>query len=243
MNCNFALRMQTLFTFHYASTLSKPHAFTKSFMEQFTFHYASTLSGKMQGIFWRNDTNLHSTMLLLYPARSWGSTAEGAFTFHYASTLSKSFNPPKTISNIYIPLCFYFIFSRRVYLIDPWNLHSTMLLLYLDPEGVLAPCALNLHSTMLLLYREFHLQGLPTTIYLHSTMLLLYRLCTLTINGYEFNLHSTMLLLYHGETQITQSWVLDLHSTMLLLYRFSRRMGWNTDSIYIPLCHYASTLS
>ena len=76
----------------------------------FTFHYASTLSGRKDR---SNDgyTDLHSTMLLLYPQRN------------YVHLLYYS---------IYIPLCFYFIRVKFFTLPADIDLHSTMLLLYPD---------------------------------------------------------------------------------------------------------------
>ena len=55
----------------------------------FTFHYASTLSS---GDFFREIpiTDLHSTMLLLYPYATAHARQPAEFTFHYASTLSYS---------------------------------------------------------------------------------------------------------------------------------------------------------
>ena len=79
----------TLFTFHYASTLSYGNTGPRRYEELFTFHYASTLSKSSLQVnnlrsqiyiplcFYFIDggestyeeiiTNLHSTMLLLYP--------------------------------------------------------------------------------------------------------------------------------------------------------------------------------
>ena len=54
------------FTFHYASTLSLASSFIQSAPFVFTFHYASTLS-PMLPLRPYLQTNLHSTMLLLYP--------------------------------------------------------------------------------------------------------------------------------------------------------------------------------
>ena len=76
------------FTFHYASTLSDDLPDPEPLESVFTFHYASTLSG-LTGQVYVTQTNLHSTMLLLYPVSGtiFPSNANG-FTFHYASTLS-----------------------------------------------------------------------------------------------------------------------------------------------------------
>ena len=131
---NFNVTMLFWFTFHYASTLSCPtvpstncrnsiyiplcfyfihdlrHVIVQAISE-FTFHYASTLSGHPRKIT-RAPTNLHSTMLLLYPLLAWrGIRRSEKFTFHYASTLSSIFGQKRCFRIlIYIPLCFYFIF-------------------------------------------------------------------------------------------------------------------------------------
>ena len=98
-----------VFTFHYASTLSGWKANFSFMIMKFTFHYASTLS---RTAITASDAglNLHSTMLLLYPAVR---VRARIFCF------------------IYIPLCFYFIIRREQQSCSKRiNLHSTMLLLY-----------------------------------------------------------------------------------------------------------------
>ena len=98
-----------IFTFHYASTLSRDLGGFNRINLSFTFHYASTLSMTHQ---FRSlpQIHLHSTMLLLYPY----SLKWQAWPWR-----------------IYIPLCFYFILMRLQVTTSPlWNLHSTMLLLY-----------------------------------------------------------------------------------------------------------------
>ena len=140
-------RTGTIFTFHYASTLSNSGIVNTSLPSAFTFHYASTLSS-----FSENadpvTLNLHSTMLLLYrrgarliiyiPLCFYFIRADRAacddyhkFTFHYASTLSRS--------------SFMHISQRH-------NLHSTMLLLYPERSTAGTWRGSDLHSTMLLLY-------------------------------------------------------------------------------------------
>ena len=54
------------FTFHYASTLSVTSTSDNLRTLLFTFHYASTLSGLTKAKL-LDLANLHSTMLLLYP--------------------------------------------------------------------------------------------------------------------------------------------------------------------------------
>ena len=61
----------------------------------------------------RDYEHLHSTMLLLYPYPAPSASWSSPFTFHYASTLSVSFSWWCTRTrSIYIPLCFYFIYSE-----------------------------------------------------------------------------------------------------------------------------------
>ena len=123
----------------------------------FTFHYASTLSRHIISSF-DEILHLHSTMLLLYQRLGRVDCNLLLFTFHYASTLSK-YRDDKTVLQfiIYIPLCFYFIprpeagsflfywftfhyastLSIRKHMNDGWipDLHSTMLLLYVYERG------------------------------------------------------------------------------------------------------------
>ena len=80
----------SVFTFHYASTLSKSGCYTLYNTISFTFHYASTLSLVLL-LFKSFRDNLHSTMLLLYLGTARRIRAKSkTFTFHYASTLSIS---------------------------------------------------------------------------------------------------------------------------------------------------------
>mgnify|MGYP006939839222 CR=1 FL=1 len=118
-------------TFHYASTLS--HISWLLLLSCllyiplcFYFIQSSTFKRSI------HDITLHSIMLLLYQERQtergkknhstfhYASTLSLPFsverigksfsTFHYASTLSKmSIRKPPAISDLYIPLCFYFI--------------------------------------------------------------------------------------------------------------------------------------
>ena len=121
----------------------------------FTFHYASTLSQSLSDED-RRLLNLHSTMLLLYPAVIWASAGKvSEFTFHYASTLSSESDSSLSASMpIYIPLCFYFIQdepSRRA-TSDRFTFHYASTLS--SSKGWESVCPANLHSTMLLLYPQ-----------------------------------------------------------------------------------------
>ena len=122
----------TQFTFHYASTLSFSEYRYSFDTAIFTFHYASTLS--------------------LLPISVTDQYSK--FTFHYASTLSPSLDPSKLDHDIFT---FHYAstlsgteISRQVSDLD---LHSTMLLLYLQGFRLLCLTIRYLHSTMLLLYR------------------------------------------------------------------------------------------
>ena len=208
----------SLFTFHYASTLSWRLFLRSGTASTFTFHYASTLSVRRKDLLSLQThlhstmlllyrplrpshilriPHLHSTMLLLYPSKICNFGMRYLFTFHYASTLS----------GWAVGGC-----------VSDFNLHSTMLLLYLRPTKIRSLYCQNLHSTMLLLYHTLRIHGEALKHHLHSTMLLLYRrtdipdldgpciyipLCfyfiKLVIPGalvFSY-LHSTMLLLYH----------------------------------------------
>ena len=142
------------------------------------------------------------------------------------------------ILSIYIPLCFYFIWTAKNTILQIilftfhyastlsncqnseeltlLNLHSTMLLLYLKLIDFNAVLLVYLHSTMLLLYQGGYGQSEEDGIYLHSTMLLLYRFFVPEHTFLPLHLHSTMLLLYLKNPFITQFVVF----------------------IYIPLCFY-----
>ena len=77
-----------IFTFHYASTLSRRGKESEVHEKEFTFHYASTLSNTLL-IIRSGQLHLHSIMLLLYRSlRKMIENANNKFTFHYASTLS-----------------------------------------------------------------------------------------------------------------------------------------------------------
>ena len=99
--------------------------------------------------------NLHSTMLLLYPQRM---MACGLLQHHLHSTMLLLYRytalPPAACSNIYIPLCFYFINGIRLRIQSPvlFTFHYASTLSVQSHHR--QSCIHNLHSTMLLLYPE-----------------------------------------------------------------------------------------
>ena len=121
----------TVFTFHYASTISKDaatlrpaHSPLHSTMlllyltywrhaenvgNYFTFHYASTIS-VMPGCTVMPRCTLHSTMLLLYQTRMAASIAN-ELTLHSTMLLLYPILDPEywKRDKLYIPLCFYYI--------------------------------------------------------------------------------------------------------------------------------------
>ena len=103
----------------------------------FTFHYASTLS-VLTGQAFVMQTNLHSTMLLLYRAKT---------------------RCCHLIRRIYIPLCFYFIYNERGFSIGTWTFtfHYASTLSGSSQWGQKI-FTQYLHSTMLLLYRNKQLK-------------------------------------------------------------------------------------
>ena len=164
------------FTFHYASTLSHWLFQCRFYCSN---HLHSTMLLLYPLPLQQNNflhQNLHSTMLLLYLTYTRRiKHIPTTFTFHYASTLSYArvtclvlgktftFHYASTLSTrsgcsvlrfdvIYIPLCFYFIILDYVEWDSPVDLHSTMLLLYLNIPQKTYSNKENLHSTMLLLY-------------------------------------------------------------------------------------------
>ena len=121
----------TVFTFHYASTLSYRRDSNTDYISVFTFHYASTLScapSRMSML--STPFTFHYASTLSGVSGSDRGKFKG-FTFHYASTLSAAISSAvRSVSNlhstmlllyrilflrnplevrIYIPLCFYFI--------------------------------------------------------------------------------------------------------------------------------------
>ena len=164
------------------------------------------------------DSNLHSTMLLLYRYKVYGYKGlDIEFTFHYASTLSCCSDRQNSIQlYIYIPLCFYFIkiFCNMIHFLFSFTFH------YASTLSVL----LDLNSLQIL--------------YLHSTMLLLYP-CTCDKQKLRQSyLHSTMLLLYLELVwRKCYGWFIYIPLCFyFIIYRFIfRKTG---IIIYIPLCFY-----
>ena len=163
--------------------------------------------------------HLHSTMLLLYPYRSacmrrfsmiftfhYASTLSGnryenfllgfLFTFHYASTLSGRTGRNNSNSQIYIPLCFYFIQSLSDEDRTLLNLHSTMLLLYPMPDclntircPIYIPLCFYFISPSFSHFLPLSLIYIPLCFYFISAQVGTAQVGTA-------HLHSTMLLLY-----------------------------------------------
>ena len=185
--------------------------------------------------------NLHSTMLLLYRRSEAQDIWFSTFTFHYASTLSRRTRWTRCVSSIYIPLCFYFIlivhsrsFQRHLIYIP--------LCFYFISGGTayFVRRNLNLHSTMLLLYLDHLLEYPVHIVHLHSTMLLLYQVLQrgrYSVSEFTFHYASTLSATYEGYTAFYRN----LHSTMLLLYRQSGT-SWKSETARFTF-HYASTLS
>ena len=143
---------------------------------------------------------------------------------------------------IYIPLCFYFIFAGGnkwqdrcfiyiplcFYFISDWLgrhlIHSTFTFHYastLSPEGLhwfRSPNPIYIPLCFYFIYRLS--DRLQSALYdLHSTMLLLYSLREWLRALVVQYLHSTMLLLYPPFPWFLPGTPPYLHSTMLLLYR------------------------
>ena len=211
-------RQTTLFTFHYASTLSSCRCYKEFWIRIYIplcFYFIPFIvldSEKLIFIY---------IPLCFYFILRFAIVKElmKPFTFHYASTLSGVPTSSLSLSiHIYIPLCFYFI---RIGLLS------------------VAVCKLHLHSTMLLLYRwsrrwkRLNLQNL------HSTMLLLYHACGLSILVSDLHLHSTMLLLYRDwgwfSVLVYKWFTFHYASTLSILDTIKTRYA---VYIYIPLCFY-----
>ena len=167
------------FTFHYASTLSSSASTWMTdgyriYIPLCFYFIPRPDSSKIP-----RCPYLHSTMLLLYHyiCDNCGAYLD-PFTFHYASTLSRlGWLWGVRSERIYIPLCFYFI---KVSLSSGRRKRS----IYIPLCFYFIPCPFcggeayisNLHSTMLLLYLQSNTYRLATLCHLHSTMLLLYLL-------------------------------------------------------------------
>ena len=206
----------------------------------FTFHYASTLSvsGGLNGV--QHALYLHSTMLLLYLPKHLlprGSAhiyiplcfyfierrkIRYARTIHLHSTMLLLYlmfliNLLMRLQ-IYIPLCFYFIPSwRRLSSRSRSYLHSTMLLLYPVLRSSHLFLLKNLHSTMLLLYRRpegFPSQG-PGKFTFHYAS-------TLSVFHHVLNPAESLFTFHYASTLSLSVWIVSSQSS----------------SIYIPLCFY-----
>ena len=165
----------TVFTFHYASTLSvvdgKPYLSLPSIYIPLCFYFIVVGSEHIE----RVDAIYIPLCFYFILFADRLVVLVNQFTFHYASTLSLP-TPPQVD--------------------DYYNLHSTMLLLYRRKQGNLPGMHRHLHSTMLLLYPVCGMDdGIPDW-NLHSTMLLLYLQRYRDPRSSMLNLHSTMLLLY-----------------------------------------------
>ena len=143
--------------------------------------------------------------------------------------------------NIYIPLCFYFIFlpSTQKGLQHPFTFHYASTLS--DQTAILNVKKQNLHSTMLLLYLFRSSSSSSVDNDLHSTMLLLYPVICYVVAFESAHLHSTMLLLY-------------LFPPLILISQYSRFTFHYASTLSLSACahnkihhtftfHYASTLS
>ena len=177
--------------------------------------------------------DLHSTMLLLY--RFCGASAYFMWA-HLHSTMLLLYQRYFLIfvfdkSNIYIPLCFYFISKAYEDSAESKLIYIPLCFYFIcmGPPGSTWRRS-NLHSTMLLLYRiRLSSPERCTGRNLHSTMLLLYRKGGFHHAHDQSNLHSTMLLLYPSSLRAALKECLHLHSTMLLLYLLtekSRKYTW-----------------
>ena len=103
----------TLFTFHYASTLSYTiiwNSLALTIYIPLCFYFIRRWDWYRGLVLY----NLHSTMLLLYPGGQGSAATVTVFTFHYASTLSITDKHYYININIYIPLCFYFIYDAGI---------------------------------------------------------------------------------------------------------------------------------
>ena len=140
--------------------------------------------------------NLHSTMLLLYPA---------------------CHNHTHKPVHIYIPLCFYFIIYMSNSVVNRFDIYIPLCFYFIAVKKSECITTLDLHSTMLLLYQKkwrygmsasrftFHYASTLSNMYLMITRLFLIYipLCFYFIlyiyreyYSRNKNLHSTMLLLY-----------------------------------------------
>ena len=249
----------SLFTFHYASTLSK----TSTDPDPGCHNLHSTmllLYRSSRRILQAGHIHLHSTMLLLYRIPSSRLTVSPLwFTFHYASTLSEfALFIFILLYFIYIPLCFYFIILPLLPGRQESAIYIPLCFYFIADHPSMPESALHLHSTMLLLYRIWPSYKTVAHSHLHSTMLLLYpgrllyagirkqftfhyastlsEFALFSFSSFTFHYASTLSTLLPVITNI----VTDLHSTMLLLYPSKEKSGWPRKKFTF---HYASTLS
>ena len=205
----------------------------------FTFHYASTLSScRCYKEFW---IRIYIPLCFYFILRfAIVKELMKPFTFHYASTLSGVPTSSLSLSiHIYIPLCFYFI---RIGLLSvavcKLHLHSTMLLLYRWSRRWKRLNLQNLHSTMLLLYRDWGWFSVLVykwfTFHYASTLSILDTIKT----RYAVYIYIPLCFYFIKEAGCTAAEISHLHSTMLLLYLPFRMYGKIFNDIYIPLCFY-----
>ena len=211
-------------------------------MTAFTFHYASTLSEDEVAAY-VSDLHLHSTMLLLYqtpPALCYVSDRN----LHSTMLLLYLYflNGFGYDSNIYIPLCFYFISWCLLRKTGCGPIYIPLCFYFIEPlviqtiNGVLF--TFHYASTLSIYSLQSFYPSTPFTFHYASTLSytcptiqsLLYKFTfhyASTLSGFVFvarpfsiYLHSTMLLLYRNDPGRVVQRCRDLHSTMLLLYRY-----------------------
>ena len=184
------------------------------------------------------SNNLHSIMLLLYLG---SATQDIVMELHLHSIMLLLY-PWETLvdwtaSNIYIPLCFYFINYRQIpaYPQYEFTFHYASTLSLSDSQRTqlkhiyIPLCFYFIDKDGYIVYAKTHL---------HSIMLLLYRERESWSHIRQKNLHSIMLLLYPFVSASTVPETINLHSIMLLLYLFNPITSNIQIYIYIPLCFY-----
>ena len=216
----------TLFTFHYASTLSNVLCTSIALISAFTFHYASTLSYLLfcrshclgfiyipLCFYFIDELNRFRTLLnLIYIP----------LCFYF---ISLSVACPVLFSTIYIPLCFYFILRliHHYTVYFPFTFHYASTLSAV--VGSNAENAIYLHSTMLLLYL--------VTVSSGSDLFLIYiPLCFYFIAHVHGDNPPSMSFTFHYASTLSARNCSScrrchyLHSTMLLLYLGSDYPVW-----------------
>ena len=196
-------RMDTEFTFHYASTLS-PVQILQKFRDvriyiPLCFYFITTSATTVEPIL----THLHSTMLLLYHALDDYEVSDlKGFTFHYASTLSRwvyrvaderdrfTFHYASTLSRvrsavekhifqIYIPLCFYFIYKVILIVLQRYVIYIPLCFYFISYASFCYPVWSFIYIPLCFYFIPQILTVYTHQSYLHSTMLLLYPLSPL----------------------------------------------------------------